>query len=267
MSEKASEEKIILLTTSYIAPSNRLKELVESLSKNVANKFISEIHIAVEEPKDVYKKALDGPLSGLKRLLDNAKVRTFNVGGRTTYRVLFDYANKHLAGKIVMVSNSDIWFDETVNNLKSVDFDNLFICLSRQDRLYVAKNPTMPYCSQDTWIFRTPIRGFSCDWFLGPRGSDNKLAFEAGKAGFRLLNPCYGIRSHHLHASNYRVGATVETVPGPYAHVAPCGLPELVKGKGNGLIIRNRPDGPQSAFSGTKKETSRKLDIKPKGPW
>jgi hypothetical protein len=69
--------------------------------------------------------------------------------------------------------------------------------------------------SQDAWIFQPPIREFKCDWPLGIPGCDNRLTWEAARAGIEVLNPSRSIRAHHLHLSGVRNYTERQRLPGP----------------------------------------------------
>ena len=126
-------------------------------------------------------------------------------GRRLTYRELFSFANRHLAGRRVAISNADIFFDESLEALANCDLCGQLLCLSRWDvqpdgsaRLF--EHP----CSQDAWVFDAPIREFPCDFHLGVPGCDNRLAAEAQQAGLKISNPARSVRACHLHLSGVR---------------------------------------------------------------
>ena len=86
--------------------------------------------------------------------------------------------------------------------------------------------------SQDAWIFRGRIRDLDCDFPVGVPGCDNRLAIELARAGYRVLNPSFSIRSYHLHGGErapwvgeLRAGG----VPPPYGYVWPHNLWPLHK--------------------------------------
>ena len=217
----------VLVVTSYLPPMERLAELVTCLEAHIGNPHIAETHLIVEEEEEKYTDYLNRPnpiLQRLKAALAHPTVKGVNVGHRTTYKDLFGYANKHLVGRTVILTNADIWYDGTLSNLVGVDLEGIFLAISRSERS--GQNPTACSHSQDTWIFKAPIKEFPCDWPLGPRGSDNRLVYEADAAGYRVINPCYVIKPHHLHKSQHRVGVTTETLKGPLKYVLPGALPQ-----------------------------------------
>src|SRR4029077_8134959 len=118
---------------------------------------------------------------------------------------LFDHANAALGCKRIVAANADIYFDDTLARLDGVDLDGKLLCLSRWD----VSADGRPYLfahtfSQDAWIFQTPIRSFHSDFRLGLPRCDNRIAWEAQRAGLVVSNPSWSIHAHHLHASGIR---------------------------------------------------------------
>src|SRR5581483_3177903 len=91
------------------------------------------------------------------------------VVGRPTYGHCFALANELYRDQKIIVSNADIFFNETLSLLLNYDLNNKFLALTRWN---VLKDFSIePYywfgqkveCSQDTWIFKSPIRRFDND--------------------------------------------------------------------------------------------------------
>ena len=60
------------------------------------------------------------------------------------------------------------------------------------------------YSSFDAWIFKSPIRKFSCNIMMGVIGCDSYLAYFAQKANFNVSNPCLSIKIKHKHSCGER---------------------------------------------------------------
>jgi hypothetical protein len=73
--------------------------------------------------------------------------------------------------------------------------------------------------SQDAWIFDTPLCDFPCNFYFGVPGCDNRLAWEASRAGLTLINPSRSIRAYHLHLTGVRRYSERQRVAGPTASV------------------------------------------------
>lgn len=177
----------------------RLREFLTCIERNAANRKIAAVHVFVEEAADPARLVERHPQ------LASPKVRLVAHGRRLTFRELFAYANRELAGQRVILANADIYFDHTLARLDGYDLSGRLLCLSRWDlhrdgswRLYDFES------SQDAWIFEAPVPDIACDFHLGLLGCDNRLAWEAERAGLVLSNPSRSIRAYHLHSSGVR---------------------------------------------------------------
>jgi len=123
------------------------------------------------------------------------------------------------------VANSDIYFDDSLNRLKTYDLRGRLLCVSRREVNKFGRPGKLhnPYRSQDAWIFRSPLSSFQCGFSLGVLGCDQRLAYEAQAAGLKVTNPCLSIRVWHLHFSGVR-HYTRARLPGRYARLPPCAL-------------------------------------------
>jgi hypothetical protein len=141
---------------------------------------------------------------------------------RLTYKYYFDTLNSITGvSDINIIANADIYFDDTIKYCESLDF-NTFYALSRWD---VVGSESFHFCrpdSQDVWAWKGKSKNIVCDYFLGMPGCDNRLAHEAKKAGYNVLNPSKTIKCYHFHNSNLRnYNRTTASVPGPYMTVEP----------------------------------------------
>lgn len=127
---------------------------------------------------------------------------------------------------INIICNSDIWFDQTINLANNIQGNQAY-ALSRWDMGGDGSYHHFDRCdSQDAWIFRGKIRPIKADFYLGYRGSDNRLAYEIERAGYQLTNPSKSIKSYHIQVSNARnYDMSGEfLVTGPYSQVHSCSL-------------------------------------------
>ena len=160
----------------------------------------------------------------------NSKLFSRRVTRRPTYAEYFDWINE-LAGPddISLLANADIYFDEQISFFRDWQLprDTVF-ALARWEpddsgRMSLRDRND----SQDAWIFRGQIRRVESQYPMGVPGCDNRLASELERAGYRVLNPAFSIRSYHLHAGE-RIPWTGEArqgeVPPPYGYVWPHNL-------------------------------------------
>lgn len=192
----------------------RNKEYDECLRKNIDNPYIDRI-ICVTEC---------GKLQGYTK-----KVKWI-AGERPTYRKYFDLIREHCDSKeYSIISNSDIFFDKSLDQLNGLNMIGTCFALSRWDYEDKTKDFTRMGTadSHDTWIFQGPIRNVRfCDYFLGVWGCDWRIAWEIEMAQYRIANPCETIKAYHMHQSQIRHGRG-DAGQGGISFVEPCTLESL----------------------------------------
>lgn len=207
---------MILLVGFYEdADAARRAELIDSLRRNCANPDIDRVVVFIEEPVTA------DALRQRQALFAEGKIRLVEHGRRLGFADLFAYANAHLSGAAVAIANADIFFDETLALLDRIRLPGQLLCLSRWDEQEDGStrhfdNPS----SQDAWIFEPPLPELACDFHLGVPGCDNRLAFEAERAGLLVSNPSRSLRAHHLHRSAIHRYGEGDRLAGPSQAVA-----------------------------------------------
>ena len=200
---------MILLTPYYPdADAARRAEFLDCLRRNVANRALDEVHVLLED---------DAPPE-----LDAPKLRLVELGRRATFRDLFDYANRALPGRRVVAANADVYFDGGLDRLAACELADTLLCLSRWD---VEPDGTASLYehgeSQDAWIFDAPIRSFRAGFRFGLPGCENRLAWEAERAGLRVENPARSLRAYHLHLSGVRRYTEAQRIHGRVRWIPP----------------------------------------------
>jgi hypothetical protein len=215
-----SNRDTTLLVPLYLdANADRLQEFLTCLERNAGTKAIASVHVFLEQDVDPLR------LVSMHPLLAAPNVELILCGRRATFSALFAYANQELHGHRVIIANADIFFDETLGQLDDYDLTGWLLCLSRWDlssdggwRLF-----DFEY-SQDAWMFQTPIVELDANFHLGVPGCDNRLAWEAQRAGLSVLNPSRSIRACHLHQTRIRRYGSAERLRGPMRGVKPQSL-------------------------------------------
>lgn len=209
-------ESFSLLTGYYTDASEiRTNELRTALKNNVENPLINSIHLFVEDGSQDYP--------------DDPKIVVNKTGHRMTFEEMFEYANRNLSGIVVMAS-ADIYLDQSLRQIRKENLTDAIFCLSRwESDEHGNLSPTESPWSQDTYIFKVPMRKLKADWTLGRPGCDNRLVFEARKAGIRPFNPSKSIRSIHLHESKIRRYTAIDAVEGPYNTLSPIYMDDVRK--------------------------------------
>lgn len=214
--------KLSLMVGFYRDPDpNRMRELLTCLERNLNNALIDEVHVLVEDrrPGRKYYLVEEHPV------LAHPKVRLVDHKRRTSYKDFFDRANQKLAGRRVIIANADIYFDESLAHLNVVPLDGKLLCLSRWDVHADGTSHLFAHTySQDAWIFQAPIRPFKNDLLIGTPRCDNRIAWEARRAGLAVSNPSRTIRAHHLHLSGVRNYTVKQELRGDGLGIVPTAL-------------------------------------------
>jgi hypothetical protein len=202
---------MILLTGFYNdASQERTGEFLECVWRNADNVYVEMIIVFLEDQLSSLDAQVRFPA------LAHPKVELIEYGRRLTYAQLFEYANHHLAGAGVIIANGDIFFDETLGLLETQSLTGKLFCLSRWDESPdgTSRHYDQP-CSQDAWIFEPPLPRIDADFSLGSPGCDNRVAFEAERAGLAVSNPSRSVRARHLHHSGIHRYTQKDRIPGP----------------------------------------------------
>ena len=158
--EKHQEGVFSLITSLYNEThEDRLGEYIYCLDKNIKNILIKDIHVFYDDSKDTQNNLL------LEYIKKQKKVKIKIISGRPTYKELFTYANDNFSkNSKVIVSNGDIYFDETLGLVKNKSLENIFLALTRwnQDKkgkiapfVNIITFETVvfcPVCSSEKWL-------------------------------------------------------------------------------------------------------------------
>lgn len=130
---------------------------------------------------------------------------------RLSYGVVFRECANRWPGKLCVLANADIYFDESALLLSSVVRTGRLVTLSRWD------SPAAPIMcghvqhytffsgSQDAWAFvGGELVGIGDDVPLGYVGCDQVIVGQALAAGVQVVNPALSIRAWHLHDEQAR---------------------------------------------------------------
>lgn len=210
------DSKINLFTIWYDESNlDRLGEYETCLERNINNNLINNIYVICEK---VYPK---------QQFSFNSKIKFIYTENRPTYTDIFNLINMETNEfDINIISNTDIYFDNTLSYIESTLRKESVFCLTRWDvnQIGVA-NFHDRKDSQDVWIFRGNIKSSVYgDFSLGIAGCDNRIAHELKQAGYKLLNPSLSIKCYHLHNTgirNYKDGTVVKRISPPYEFVTP----------------------------------------------
>jgi hypothetical protein len=217
-----NDRKIILIQQFFIhSDPSRNKEILETLKMNVHNENIHEIHLINEK---VYTAEQLGS--------NNEKIKQIVISGdRLTYKEAIIYSMDNLQNAVVVLANSDIFFDKSIMQCKNLDLQDSMICLSRYKlRGHNLNNAILDAYngwSQDSWIWLSDT-SFNYEeldktnFNLGKPGCDNRIAFLASQMGLSIYNITNIIKSYHHHATEIRNYTASDRVrPERYMSIVP----------------------------------------------
>ena len=216
----------------------RQRELDYCIRTNAELKSIDKICAIVDSLEPYAKWAQQYP-----------KIELFRLNSRPTYRDFFIIANQTQSSndQINIIANTDIVFTQTLDLLRTFQWKNFFICLTRNDFI----DSHLSQCAQDSWMWKGPMRIPSkCDIKLGVPGCDNAIAYAVTTAGYKLHNPAKSIVSIHIHASNIRNYSESSRVTEPY-----CTIPVSRLGETASDVSR-RPNSKLRALSRSKSRSN-----------
>lgn len=141
-------------------------------------------------------------------LPQHVKIKTRSVSHRPTYQDFFDWINDVVGqDDFSILANTDIALKDTITIIKRFGWSKQKLCLalSRWDVNSLGDASLFEHGdSQDVWVFKGKIEGVNGNFPLGVYDCDNKIAWELEQAGYRVINPCYAVRTYHHHQSGYR---------------------------------------------------------------
>lgn len=214
--------------------SSRDEEYLFSIKQNVDNNLISKIFVFLSEE-------INFPIK-------DQKIVIVKVNERPTYYDFFDYCNSYLDGQICIISNTDIFFDDTLKYITDSEMDNIFLALTRWDIFQQNQQWYLRYydflwrevkglqgetskelstytsdLSQDAWIFKSPIKlDDRCKFFMGKPGCDNRIAQIMYENHYVVKNPSKKIIIKHIHQTQFRTyNNSSDIVQGPYLLIKP----------------------------------------------
>jgi len=221
--QKEIRKKINLFINYYKSENKqRQEEIDKCLLKNHENPCIYRIYAFCD--KNIIPKIV------------SEKIIYVNIE-RVTYSDFICYINSHIKflNSYNIISNSDIYFDESILLLDKIDMENTCVSLTRWN---VQRDGSLKFyktkTSQDVWIFKGKIKielENTCKFILGQQCCDNVFIHRLYTAGYRTINPCGDIKVYHLHNVNFRKWNYSNRNTGPHMYLYHCDLHEVTKDK------------------------------------
>ncbi len=224
-----SEDKdnITLITQFYISPDkSRQAEILECLHFNLNNTFIDKIYLITEQTYTEEDMKISNNTN-------KSKVIQINVGNRLKYRDVFNIIESHDIEGYIVLANSDIFFDNSLEIIYKTGLKDNKKIYSQLRFEYTDTN--LKRCnlfgprgdSQDTWIFhsRQNIVEYHRKLFnfqLGQPACDNHINYLFSILGYRVHNEPFLIKTYHNHATQIRSwNSSTTKVQQPWVRLLP----------------------------------------------
>jgi hypothetical protein len=217
------ENQINLIMQFYVDKNEeRQKEIKKCLFLNVNNKLIDKIYLFNERE---YTKDELG--------ISSDKIIQIVTINRLTFKEIFDFVEKYSINGYIVIANSDIFFDATLDNIKICDFsEKNVLALCRHE--YKGRGPIRDCVlfdegrpdSQDAWIFHSDInvpreKRNIFNFPMGKAGCDNKLIYLFQILGYQCYNEAKLVKIYHYHNVQSRNYDVKDKVPSPYCCLFP----------------------------------------------
>ena len=167
-------------------------------------------------------------------------IQQIDIGKRLKFNDCFNEIHKLKLQGYFVISNSDIFFDKTLINIRKS-------CLSETKSMYMLlrfeylKQKKLGYCklftyqntntprsdSQDTWIYHSNYNPESdiidkCNFSFGQPGCDNKITLIMTQSGYICYNEPWNIKTYHNHNTQIRNYTIKDLVQPPWLKLEPC---------------------------------------------
>jgi hypothetical protein len=216
---------VFLVTSFYVLEEKdelavkRNQELEDCLRKNLESPLVSGIHLFVDDARALEKVRFMISEGGIG--VGN-KITVIGVQKQPQYSDLFLYACQSLQGKVVMITNSDIYLAECDLGVLSGISDHVFALTRYENDM---SSPLIEIMKQERWgshdafLFQSPLKKLALKDFI-PKichyqnrwGSEDIVIQVLLEYGYQIYNPCYEIKIVHLHASGLREEVERETI-------------------------------------------------------
>lgn len=187
----------ILFTQWFKATPEVLTYNLYCLYKNLSNEIIDKVVLFVDncEFNNIF----------------NEKLIVVPIQTRLSYKMWIDYADNEYPEDIKILSNSDVYFDESLSFLDQIsEWENRLYVLTRKDLTKDGKilpsslvyNPnnteqTSPQHCQDAWIYKNKLGG-DFNYNLGVMHCENSFRISAQESGIEVFSLFNNVELIHV---------------------------------------------------------------------
>jgi hypothetical protein len=258
----AVNTRLTLLTSSFVPRwmNYHLHEIYSAIEMNIQNPAIYDVHIMTEsdcgELLKTFEKWADRISNTTvirKDLHHKLRCVPSPTGVQPRYTDFFNYANNSLAGRLVVLANADIVFDETLRRIEPerILTGEIMFVLSvspppwngRYKEVFGTDcNPTVK-CgvgawqgapaykssgwSWDAYVFASPLpKKFNpseANVVMNMMGAEYIAAYQFERSGVKVYNPCEYVHTYHWHCQGGKMhGARDNSWHMAVANIFPC---------------------------------------------
>lgn len=212
----------------------RLNEIRYCLKANCNNDAIETVYLLNEKPDCIMYTPLE---LGVNEKEWN-KIMQIPMGHRMNYSDVIHYVKWINLDGYIIIANADIFFDESLQVLKSIDLINKPTMFSQLRYEFDGNYNNIKIFgprsdSQDAWIYHTTynerlykhLRAFKFQ--LGQAGCDNHIAYLFKMFGFNIINDPMLIHCLHYHKTQIREYTQDNSIKSPYMLINVNGSPPL----------------------------------------
>lgn len=182
----------------------RSKELNYALKKNLESKLFDRI-ICFMTHDTQFPMDVDD-------LNDEDTIQFVQTFYKPTYKEMIEDCQERYGDRICVLSNLDIFFDDTLKLVNNINFDKNIVCLSRwefnpKDNSSKRRSDEICSFSQDSWIFKSNQKFSNIEemhFTMGVPSCDGRISYLFKQNNLIPINPCLSIKSYHVHETGIR---------------------------------------------------------------
>lgn len=190
----------------------RQSEYTYCLKQNLKYTAINKIHVLLEDDIGLEEMKKEGIN------VDDKKLIIYKLGKRMLFKDAFEYANKKLSGKIVIILHTDIYLVSGFENIKTTNLKNKMYALARTNNvdgkntgrgIKIKKIPNKKgdYCvSFDGFSFLSPLPEKLINEANHQQniwGAENRLVYIFKKHNYDVITPNI-LKMVHWHMTDIR---------------------------------------------------------------
>lgn len=227
-----NSDNIYLVIQHFLHSSEeRHKEIITCLQNNIKLGLFAKIIMLNEKIYTSQELGINDE--------DMKFIKQININKRLTYGECFSQIKSMNIKGYIVLANSDIFFDKTINNVRKsclsesksmyslLRFEYLGHEKLGDCKLFKYSDTNAPRAdSQDVWIYHTNNSPSTeiikqSNFNLGKPGCDNKVVFILTQNKYICYNVPWNVKTYHNHKTQVRNYGITDLIPSPYLYIEP----------------------------------------------